>query len=721
MQIKGIYCKTIFHNTNTGYAVFSLKLTEGIEDYNKCYITCMGNIKTNYIGIPLLLEGEFKRNNNELNFAFTDVKPFCRNLTDAETVFSSPVFNKLPKDLVGKMTQILGDNPFEWDNNPNLYARLTDIEGIGPKRAQTIIDNITAYKIQDELFSYLANFGETSFKADEVFAQYKKDTLNKLKKHPYTIGYRMGLSFQCRDAIAKENGYTANSTERLRALIYEVLSRAYDNGNTCFPLDRLLNGIEYTSRCLSSFPDDNISLYKTFALLNSNENIFSYITKNGEVIYYFNYSFINEELLAENVARLQTAKKENKINIPQLIKSCENSLNIKYSDKQKECFNFLKSEGIKIITGGPGTGKSTVINGIIHAFETLYPNKMITMMAPTGRASQKIAEITHRGAGTIHRTLGINPIRDHQLISNFFEDFPADLIVIDETSMLDNEIAGQVFKAARGNATILLVGDIDQLPSVGAGNVLKNLIDSGFIDVVHLDVNYRQGGLSTIAKNAEKIKKGYTDILSDDTFHIIKCKNCKEMQRLASDTFCKLYNPNEPFETQMLNAVKGGQTGVFWFNGELQKRVNKNNTVLQNRFYEFKEGDKVIVTVNNYEQNCFNGDIGTVESIIEDEMNIRIGNDLVTYSDSQLNEVHLAYAMSIHKSQGSEYNNVIICLPEEESGMLKRNLIYTAITRAKKNVYIYYVDNALNKAIMSNNTTARLSNLTEMLERKMIA
>lgn len=721
MQIKGIYKKTVFRNLDDGFTVFNLKLSEGIAGYDRCYINCIGNISTGLIGMPLLLEGELKENNKETDFMFSSAVPYCANSTDAEAVFSSPVFKKIPKDKIVTLTTELGTNPFEWDRIPNLFLKLTSIDGIGPKRAQTIIDNILIYRAQNELLDYIYKFGEQPATPEDVIAEYKTETLNKLKEHPYVIGHRMGLSFGCCDAMGKENGFCANDDERLTAIIFEVMDTAYQRGNTFFPLKRILNGVKHISEHYSSFPNDEIYISKVFILINSINSIVSYINKNGEVNYYLNYSFDNEVLLADNVIRLQKTKNAVTVDINKIIRSCEKSLNIKYSEKQKECFNFLKSEGIKIITGGPGTGKSTVINGIIHAFETLYPDRKITMMAPTGRASQKIAEITHRGAGTIHRTLGINSLKDHKVISMFFSDFPADLIVVDETSMLDSEIAGQVFKAAKGSSTILLVGDIDQLPSVGAGNVLKDLIESNLIDVVHLDVNYRQGELSTIAKNAEKIKKGYTDLVEDDAFHIIKCKNFSEMQKLASNTFCNLFNSDEPFETQMLNAKRDGESGVYKFNRMLQSRINTEPTQWKTKHYEYKKGDKVIITVNNYDQNCFNGDIGIVENITENEMTIRIGENLVYYPLSQLSEVHLAYSMSIHKSQGSEYDNVIICLPESGNSLLRRNLIYTAITRAKKNVFIYYVDNALNEAIMSTSTDNRLTNLNEMLERKLTA
>lgn len=721
MQIKGIYAKTVYRNIDNGFTVFSFKLSEGIPDYDRCYINCSGIVKASLIGMPLLLEGKLEKHNNETSFAFTEITPYCRNVADAEAVFSSPVFNKLPKDKITTLVTQLGPNPFEWDSFPDLYVKLTTVDGIGPKRAQAIIDNISIYRIQNELLDYIYKFGEQPSSAAEVIGQYKVETLTKLKEHPYVIGHRMGLSFQCCDAMGKDNGFDANNTERLTAIIFDVMDRAYKSGNTYFPLDRVLNGVNYISKHYSSYPDAEISMYKVFALLNSQKSIVSYIKQDGEVNYYLNYSYDNENLLADNVIRLQKAKNNVSVDIKKIIKECENTLGIKYSEKQKECFKFLSSEGIKIITGGPGTGKSTVINGLIHAFEMLYPHKTINMMAPTGRASQKIAEITHRSAGTIHRILGINPIQEHKVISKFFSDFPADLIVVDETSMLDNEIAGQVFKAAKGNSTILLVGDIDQLPSVGAGNVLKDLIESDIIDVVHLNVNYRQGGLSTIAQNAEKIKKGYTDLVTDDTFHIIKCKNFAEMQKLASETFFNLYDVNEPFETQMLNATKEGESGVFKFNRLLQKGINKTPTSWQTKRYEYKKGDKVIITMNNYDQNCFNGDIGLIKSISEEEMEIKIGSDTVYYPHSQLSEVHLAYAMSIHKSQGSEYNNVIICLPETGNALLKRNLIYTAITRAKKNVFIYYIDNSLNEAIMTTSTNNRLTNLNELLERKSCA
>lgn len=716
MDIRGVYCNTIFRNASTGYTVFKLKLSEYIEGYDEIYLVCCGNVQSNFVGIPLLLSGEMIKNDNEQTFSFTDIKPHIKN---EEDVINYPIFKGIPKTAIAEMTNKYGPDVYEWDNKvPNLIEGLSDIKGISIKRATAIYNHITAFKKQKELFKYVQGFGENISSADEFINEYNTEALNKLKKHPYVNGNKLKLSFRCCDAIAKANGFKADNPERVNAIISEVMQASYNNGNTCFPLDRILNGANWVIKHISVFPDEELSAFQFFATLIKNKKYISYINKEKDLTeFYFNYSYINEITIAKNIMRLASSSQQRDIDINKLVLDSEKQLNIKYNEMQKSCFNFLKSEGVKIITGGPGTGKTTVINGIIHAYQKLYPDKQIVMMAPTGRAAQKISEVTHREAGTIHRMLNISARAEHEFISDFTADYPADLIVIDEASMIDNEIAAQAFSAFKGGSTVVLVGDIDQLPSVGAGNVLYNLINSKMLDTVQLSVNYRQGDLSTIAANAERIKIGDTQLFADENFNLIKCESSKEMQEKALNKFCELYNSERPFETQMLNAVKDGPTGVIYFNNSLQEAINKNKTLLQIDKYGFKIGDKVIITENNYDDMCFNGDIGIIKNIEEGNIELIIGDKEVIYPPERKGEIHLAYSMSIHKSQGSEYENVIICLPPESSNMLKRKLIYTAITRAKKNVYVYYMGNALNKAITLNNDAKRISELEAIIKK----
>lgn len=712
MKLHGIYQNTIYRNADNGYTVFSLKLKEQLKGYDKCQINCAGYIEPNFIGIPLLLTGDIKKENGNVSFIFTNAVPFSVSVDDICN-FSS--FKGIPQTTVEDMMSAFGNDIFQWDDIPDIKTKLLQFKGIGIKKANKILNDIGIYKKQRKFYDYLAQFGEKANLPENTFAENIDTILERLQKHPYIFGKKCKLSFKCCDTIAKKNGFNANSKERIRAIILNVFEAAYLSGNTCIPLERVFNGIEWTNKHVSAFPDKKISAYLVFSEINSMSSIKSYINRNGNVEYYLNYSYINEVTTAENIKRIQKTKHIHSINLNNIIRKCEDKLNIQYNDIQKSCFKFLESDGLKIITGGPGTGKTTVINGLIYAYQILYPNRNVCLMAPTGRAAQKISEVTGKEAGTIHRLLGINVRHENELISNFNANYPADLIIIDETSMLDNEIAAQALSAFKGGATVIFVGDVNQLPSVGAGNVLHSIINSGIAETAHLAINYRQGDLSTIAENAEKINKGITDLKTDGSFSTVRCENETEMLEKVKETFKKYYDTADPFKTQVLCAVKDGNTGVYKYNNELQTLCNKNKVVLKAGKYEFRKNDKIIITQNNYEDMCFNGDIGCVLGNSDTSLIMSIDNNEITYTRDRLSEIHLAYAMSIHKSQGSEYENVIICLPHDSSNMLKRRLIYTAVTRAKKRVFIYYTGNALEKAILNNNDALRISELEEML------
>lgn len=712
MEIYGVYENTVFCNTENNFTVFVLRLTRPIKGYPKCKINCVGYIEPNYIGLPLLLNGSLKLENGKADFNFTRAVPYSVTEEDVMTCSS---FKGISRDIISTLIQDLGSNIFAWDSIPDLYNKLIKYDGIGPQKAKKIIDGISVYRKQKELYKYCLAFGEKPKIPEEYFGEDPEVILNKIKTQPYTFGKKCKLTFKCCDTIARANGVSSNNSTRIHAIIKHVMERLYSSGDTCSDIKRILDGANWVQKHCSAFPGEDLSQFQIFAELNNMNSIELYSKDKVSYEYFLKYSYESEYNLALSVKRIQQAQTKRIINLDKIVKICENKLNIKYNDIQKSCFEFLNSDGIKIITGGPGTGKTTVINGLIYAYKYLYPNNNIVLMAPTGRASQRMSEVTGRDAGTIHRVLGINSRCEHELFSNYNANYPADLIVIDEVSMLDSEIAAQAFTAFKGGATIILVGDINQLPSVGAGNVLYDIINSGAAQTAHLEVNYRQGNLSTIAENAEKIKEGITDLRSDNTFNAVKCENEEELTERVRSVFSKFYQKEKPFETQVLCAVKDGKNGVVNLNKELQSLCNKNCTLLSNGKYNFKKDDKIIVTQNNYNDMCFNGDIGTVSDKNDSSILFSIDDRTIEYKKSRLDEIHLAYAMSIHKSQGSEYENVIICLPDENSNMLKRRLIYTAITRAKKNVFIFYVGNALNKAIESNNDAKRVTALKDMM------
>ena len=729
MQIRGIYQKTLYRNEKTLRTVFSLRLVELVENYDWMDIICIGSVYASCIGMPMKLTGELKTDKgfDKPSFCFENLELLSSN---EEEINALPAFKGIPQTTIKELTDKFGINIFKWNTNPNLFSELTEIDGIGPTRAKNIFNTVNYYEKYKDFYSYVANYGESPIiKSSFSSATLLEDSklLSIFLSNPYIFGRKCSLTFKCCDAIARDNGFKANDRKRIAALVREALDTSFSKGFSCLPLDRTLKGVQYINKRISVFPEEKISLNAVLAELLNSPDIVSFKDKNKKTYFYIEPSYENERLLANNVIRLQTLKRSFNVDVKKAIKKAEKQIGIEYNENQKESFKFLESSGIKILTGGPGTGKTTVINGIIHAYETLFPDNKIVLMAPTGRAAQRMSEVTGRDAGTIHRMFGlkslsvVGELEKAVISSDYTGNYPADLIVIDEASMLDNELAAYALYSIKGGATVILVGDINQLPSVGAGNVLTSLINSNIIDTVRLEVNYRQGDISTIAENAEKIKNGEVDLKTDDSFIIHKISDKKKLEKEVEKVFQKEFKKEEPFKTQILCAVKEGPLGVRKFNSAIQKLINSSPSLLEAKKYEYKIGDKVIITENNYEDFCFNGDLGIITDLLDEKITINLmstaadGEREVTYSKDRYEEVELAYAMSIHKSQGSEYDTVIICLPEETSAMLRRRLLYTAVTRAKKKVYIFYMGNALEKAILNNNDKKRISCLTEML------
>lgn len=387
-------------------------------------------------------------------------------------------------------------------------------------------------------------------------------------------------------------------------------------------------------------------------------------------------------------------------------------------------FSFLSSTGIKIITGGPGTGKSTVINGLIHAYQKLHPYSRIALMAPTGRAAQRMREITGLKAGTIHKTLNIKPReRNDSLFSaSYIHDFPAGLIIIDEASMLDEQLSAVMFMCFKEDATVILVGDVDQLPSIGAGKVLEDLlkckVDGEPIERVSLIVNHRQKGKATIIKNANLINSGDGNIETDDSFIYNVVNTDEELKECAISAFLFCYDSDNPFGVQILCPKNKGIAGVKGLNTEIQNSIHGDKSdVLSDKDYKFKIGDKVMATVNNYESDYVNGDIGIIKSCDSLSFTVNFSGRTIKIDKAQKDDFQLAYATTIHKSQGSQYDTVIICLPKESDGMMYRNLLYTAITRAQKQVIIYSAEGNVEKAV-ANTISDRISDLDKLFDKK---
>ncbi len=376
---------------------------------------------------------------------------------------------------------------------------------------------------------------------------------------------------------------------------------------------------------------------------------------------------------------------------------------------QRQAFGILYSPGVKILTGGPGTGKTTVIKGLISYITRM--GKKCVLCAPTGRAAQRMSEVCERESSTIHKLLDIRPYGKNEYRCRGKENqICEEYIIVDEVSMVGVELFAQLLNAARNGSSVILVGDIDQLPSVTPGNVLRDLITAG-IETYRLDTVFRQKELSTISLNGAKINKGQIDLQTNGEFKIFRFQEGEltQMAKRAAEELQADFRPSEMFHVQLLGPVKKGDSGVFALNNVSQKLLNPSE------LEGIQKNDRIIFLENNYEEEYFNGDIATVISVSSEEIKVRMFDEVRTLPRSCMKDIALAYAVTIHKSQGSEYDDIIIVLPK--CGMLARNLLYTAVTRAKKQVTILSEEDALERCIRTDRTGKRHSALAERIEK----
>lgn len=714
MEVFGTYKETIFRNEATGFTIFKLELSDFIPEFESRIITCKGELSFSFLCLPLKITGTKQISSYGEELEVESVEPCVKGEKEAIDFLSSECCKGISEKLAQKIIDAIGTDIFSLPDNPDAYSILTKVDGIGPGKAKAIINVLNQAKHQKDLLEYIKKFGGNFVTTEKILMKFGINALKELDRNPYNVGLNCGMDFLACDMMAKDKGFTVNSIERVEALVLSIINRDYQSGNAYMTLDRLIKNADYISKKRSAFTGSTISTYQIVSACDNLKDIRVDIS-NDEIRYYLEKSYEDEIKTAKNIERFQKNKKKNNININRIICICERELGIKYSDKQKECFNFLRSNGIKVITGGPGTGKSTVINGLTYAYHKLYPDNNIVMMAPTGRAAQRINEITGHEAGTIHRMLGICPFgNDGRIQTNYYADYPADMIVVDESSMIDNELMGALTDSLQSNCLLIMVGDIDQLPSIGAGSVLRDMITAK-IETVKLDVNYRQKGKATIIDNATTINNGASNLITNDEFVIQQFYSPESLADAAKKTFISLYDKKNPYSVQILCPQNKGKAGTYMLNKNIQSELNKRGAFIANSYAHFKIGDKVMATKNNYEEDYFNGDVGLITDATEVTFTVNFNSRTLIIPRENIEDFQLAYACTIHKSQGSEYDTIIVCLPKEADGMIKRNLLYTAVTRAKKKVYILTQNGCIQSAVKRTTTQSRASGLADRI------
>lgn len=644
-------------------------------------------------------------------------------ISGIEKFLASGAINGIGPAMAKKIVAEFGEKTLEIiAKSPN---ELLKVPGIGKKTAEKISTSYLEQSELTEIMVWLENHGISNTYAGKIFAKYGSFAIDIMEKDIYRLFQDIeGIGFLTADKLAFNLGIQREDKRRIISGIDYALMQLCNNGHCCIPEMAL---VDKTAKILQ------VNNQIIFTILKERIDNGSLNTEivGGETLIYPPYLYYAEKKVATRLLQLQQATEPlSEDNLSLFIKVWEKDNQIQLAQKQKEAIKACLHHGVLVLTGGPGTGKTTVIKGILSILKA--QGLKIRLAAPTGRAAKRLSETTGQKALTIHRLLEANNLaQDDNLKLGFSKDIDdqldADVIILDEVSMVDIVLMHHFFNAVPDGCRIILVGDTDQLPAVGPGSVLKDIIRSQKIPAIRLDEIFRQAQTSMIIQNAHIINAGRLPDLrkqySDFVFYELN-DDTSITQKILD--LCTKDLPHEGFDVlkdvQILSPMHRFLCGVENLNLMLQEQLNpkKNQDELKYSSQTFRVGDKVMHIRNNYQKNVFNGDIGFIQDVNNKKLTVDYFDHIVTYEKNELNELTLAYASSVHKSQGSEYKVVIIPLSTSHYIMLQRNLLYTAITRAKQKVIIIGSKKALMTAIQSNRTQKRYTLLAERLAHKLI-
>ncbi len=738
---EGTIDSVIYHNPENGYAVFSV-VSDNDNENEREEITCTGYMAQITPGEFVKLTGAFVLHpsyGRQFNVKFSE-KSVPTSLTGIEKYLGSGVIKGIGERLARKITAEFGELTLRvFEEQPE---KLSKIRGITLEKALQIGE---VFREQAELrraVIYLQEFGIQVSTIVKIYKKYGTDTIETVRTNPYALTDEIfGIGFKSADMIAFKVGILPDSPFRIRAGIRYILSAAASNGHVYLPKTILLSRASEELNLHSDIIENcllEMQLQKTIwqEKINAFDETFIAVYLTG---YYYAESYVAKKLI-----ELKKTAVDKSVDVEKRLLKIQESSGLVLAKEQKQAVIDAVTNGVTIITGGPGTGKTTIINMIIKLLA--QEGQTIALAAPTGRAAKKMSETTGLEAKTIHRLLELSFSDDDRMIAlNRDEDsmIEADCVVIDESSMVDIMLMYNFLKAVNYGTRVIFVGDVDQLPSVGPGNVLKDMIESGRIHYVRLNEIFRQSGESAIILNAHRINNGlYPDFsLPEKDFFLIKRTNAEDVVRqivsLVTERLPNYMKCDMIRDIQVLTPMRKGVLGVYNLNRILQERINppaKNKGERAYRNGVFRSGDKIIQIKNNYNMvwkildrfgrtveegsGVFNGDEGYILDINHQSEIVRVIYDdsrIISYDFSQLDEIELAYALTIHKSQGSEYKAVVIPLHSGPHMLMSRNLLYTAVTRAREMAVIVGIPETVNRMVDNNMQIKRYSSLNERI------
>lgn len=715
MEIQGTVKSITFHSPQNGFTVLRLNEAE-----SKKVVIVTGTLPELNIGENVKFQGDwgshpkygrqFKCTTFEL-IATTDD-------SDVVTFLGSGICPGVGPKTAQNIYDIFGEDTFDiLDNHPDQFLE-QKIKGLPKSKAVIFLARWQEVRHSRETMMFLYSHDIVGSVAKKIWMKFGQGTIEKIRENPYMLCEEIfGIGFLKADEIAMKVGIPKDSPMRLQeALLYTLQEAAMREGHTYLPKDNLIGRTLKNLRIDYSDDDSINSLMELFEDACSRGRI-----RRVDDDCFFPPLYRAEESIANNL--LCRINDQDEFISPEYINreliDWERDHKFAFDPIQREAITQALSHKVFIITGGPGTGKTTILKGILHLARKM--GESILLAAPTGRAAKRMGDCCGEKASTIHRLLEVDPV-SRKFIKNSENQLQCKLLIVDEFSMVDTWLASALLEAVSDSTRIVFVGDADQLPSVGPGNVLNDLLRSPKIPSVRLQHIFRQAGDNDIAAKSAQINKGITPSpLDGPNFHFMPFETPEEckayLQELIAKGIKSKLDINLIEQMQVLVPMRKGPLGIFELNPFLQSLLNPSAPRHKMQGVEWSNGDRVMQIKNNYEKNVFNGDVGIIWRVDAANKKITVFFDdkTVDYEDDELEELNLAYACTIHKSQGSEYPAVIVVLDSSHSIMLQRNLIYTAITRAKGHVWILSAPGAFHQAVRNVRSTRRFTRLTERL------
>lgn len=717
-RLTGSVERITFHSEDTGFAVLKVKARGHRE-----LVAVVGTIPTISAGEWLEAEGrwhidpkhgqQFKA--DHLRTTHPDT------LEGIEKYLGSGMIKGIGPVYAAKLVNAFGKEVFDVIDTRS--ALLQKVEGIGPTRRAAIKEAWAEHKVVREIMTFLLSHGVSTARAFRIYKTYGEKAIETVMSDPYCLARDIrGIGFKTADQIAQRMGIAPDSDLRARAGVEFVLQELTQDGHCAYPRDALteeaIKILDIPLDIVSAAIDHDIEQGRL--VLDRD--------MHGEPLLYLRALHIAETGFAQDMQRLAVgAHPCPAIDTDKAVEWVQQKVNLELAPLQKEAIRQATQSKVMIITGGPGVGKTTIVNSILKIFRA--KKLRVVLCAPTGRAAKRMSETTGLTAKTIHRLLEFDPATG-QFKHDADRKLSGDVFVIDEASMIDIVLAHQLIRAIPYRAAVIWVGDIDQLPSVGPGTVLRDLIDSGRFTVCRLTEVFRQAAASAIITNAHRINRGEIPLTPEtkgnektvSDFYFMHeedaDKAAARLVRTVKDSLPRRFGLNPIEHIQVITPMQRGALGARALNQALQDALNPHGDYVERFGYKYRIGDKVMQMVNDYQKDVFNGDIGRI-TVIDPEsrsLRVRFEHRTVEYDFQELDELSLSYAITVHKSQGSEYPFVVIPLHTQHYILLQRNLLYTAITRGKKMVILLGMPKAVSIAVRNAETGRRVTLLRERLQ-----